>query len=155
MALTVLRYYRNKEYLINNSSFAASLRVVGGVMLLLVIGNLAQIAIWGGMFQLLGEYGNFNAAFYHSAVNFATLGYGDVVMSEKHKLLGPLESLNGILMIGVSHFSPDERPTKRHAPDAEGPGRAGRQLRKRWNPWAIGTFQPACFMLAAENPEFR
>ncbi|WP_419605985.1 hypothetical protein [Thiolapillus sp.] len=50
MALTVLRYYRNKEYLINNSSFAASLRVVGGVMLLLVIGNLAQIAVsapWG------------------------------------------------------------------------------------------------------------
>ncbi|WP_419605984.1 ion channel [Thiolapillus sp.] len=35
-------------------------------------------------------------------MNFATLGYGDVVMSEKHKLLGPLESLNGILMIGVS-----------------------------------------------------
>ena len=102
LVLLVLRYYRNKEYLINNSSFAASLRVVGGVMLLLVIGNLAQIAIWGGMFQLLGEYGNFNAAFYHSAVNFATLGYGDVVMSEKHKLLGPLESLNGILMIGVS-----------------------------------------------------
>ena len=103
LVLLVLRYYRNKEYLINNSSFAASLRVVGGVMLLLVIGNLAQIAIWGGMFQLLGGgFGNFNAAFYHSAVNFATLGYGDVVMSEKHKLLGPLESLNGILMIGVS-----------------------------------------------------
>jgi len=102
LVLLVLRYYRNKEYLINNSSFAASLRVVGGVMLLLVIGNLAQIAIWGGMFQFLGEFGNFNAAFYHSAVNFATLGYGDVVMSEKHKLLGPLESLNGILMIGVS-----------------------------------------------------
>jgi len=35
-------------------------------------------------------------------VNFATLGYGDIVMSEKHKLLGPLESINGVLMIGVS-----------------------------------------------------
>ena len=41
-------------------------------------------------------------AFYHSSVNFATLGYGDVVMSAKHKLLGPLEAVNGALMIGVS-----------------------------------------------------
>jgi hypothetical protein len=38
----------------------------------------------------------------HSAVNFATLGYGDVVMSAQHKLLGPLEAINGALMIGVS-----------------------------------------------------
>ena len=59
----VLRYHRNKEYLINNSSFAASLRVVGGVMLLLVIGNLAQIAIWGGMFQLLGGVWEFQRGF--------------------------------------------------------------------------------------------
>jgi hypothetical protein len=39
---------------------------------------------------------------YHSAVNFATLGYGDIVMSEKHRILGPMESINGVLMIGVS-----------------------------------------------------
>lgn len=40
--------------------------------------------------------------FYHSAVNFATLGYGDIVMSGNHKLLGPIEAINGVLMIGVS-----------------------------------------------------
>ena len=50
----------------------------------------------------LGEFEEFGAAFYHSAVNFATLGYGDVVMSEKHKILGPLQAVNGALMIGVS-----------------------------------------------------
>ena len=35
-------------------------------------------------------------------VNFATLGYGDIVMSERWRLLGPLEAANGILMFGVS-----------------------------------------------------
>jgi hypothetical protein len=35
-------------------------------------------------------------------VNFATLGYGDIVMSERWRLLGPLQSLNGVLMVGVS-----------------------------------------------------
>jgi hypothetical protein len=39
---------------------------------------------------------------YHSAVNFATLDYGDVVMSDQHKLLGPLEAVNGAIMFGVS-----------------------------------------------------
>ena len=35
-------------------------------------------------------------------MNFATLGYGDVVMSASHKLLGPMEAINGALMIGMS-----------------------------------------------------
>ena len=30
------------------------------------------------------------------------LGYGDIVMSERWRLLGPLEAANGILMFGVS-----------------------------------------------------
>ena len=54
------------------------------------------------MFYFLGEFDELSAAIYHSAVNFATLGYGDIVMSEKHRFLGPLEAINGVLMIGVS-----------------------------------------------------
>lgn len=97
-----LRYYARHEDLVNSPSFGSSLVVINGVMLLLVIGNLAQVAIWALLFQSLGEFQRFSAAFYHSAVNFATLGYGDIVMSDKHKLLGPIQAINGVLMIGVS-----------------------------------------------------
>ena len=100
--IAALRYYTRHEYLVDNPSFATSLIVITSVMLILVIGNLAQIAIWGFLFLLLGEFPQFSEAFYHSAVNFATLGYGDIVMSAEHKLLGPLEAINGVLMIGVS-----------------------------------------------------
>ena len=96
------RYYSARDYLIDSPSFFSSLVVVNVVMLLLVIGNLAQIAIWAMLFMMLGEFDQFGAAFYHSAVNFATLGYGDIVMSETHKLLGPLQAINGVLMIGVT-----------------------------------------------------
>ena len=41
-------------------------------------------------------------AYYHSAVNFTTLGYGDIVMSRQWRLLGPLEALNGSLMLGLA-----------------------------------------------------
>ena len=71
-------------------------------MLLMLLGNFLQMAIWAGLFRLLGEFSDFPTALYHSAVNFATLGYGDIVMSPRWRLLGPIEAANGILMFGVS-----------------------------------------------------
>ena len=41
-------------------------------------------------------------AFYHSAVNYTTLGYGDLLLTPSWRLLGPLEAANGALMFGVS-----------------------------------------------------
>jgi len=102
LLVKVIRYYYRNEYLLNNPSFLSSLSVIIGVMLLLVIGNLAQVAVWAALFRFLGEFQEFSESFYHSAVNFATLGYGDIVMSTEHKLLGPLEAINGVLMIGIS-----------------------------------------------------
>ncbi len=102
LLVVTIRYYLNRKHLVNNSSLWSSLAVLNGVMLLLVIGNLGQIAVWAFLFVLLDEFQQFSAAFYHSAVNFGSLGYGDIVMSDRHKLLGALEAINGVLMIGVS-----------------------------------------------------
>jgi len=101
LIVAAVRYYTRSDGRIR-ASFRASLAVISGVMLLLVVGNLAQVAIWALLFRVLGEFSEFGAAFYHSAVNFSTLGYGDVVMSAEHRLLGPLEAINGALMIGVT-----------------------------------------------------
>ena len=48
------------------------------------------------------EFSNFDAVFCHSAVNFTTLGYGDIVMSLRWRRLGPIEAMNGTLMSGLS-----------------------------------------------------
>ncbi|HET9024723.1 MAG TPA: ion channel [Burkholderiaceae bacterium] len=97
-----IRYYKGREHRLGAGSFWTTTGVITGVMMLLTAGNLAQIAVWALLFRLLGEFEQYGEAFYHSAVNFATLGYGDIVMSAHHKLLGPLEALNGALMIGAS-----------------------------------------------------
>lgn len=102
LLLTAVRYYKRNEHLVRNPSFLAGVAVTTGLMILLVVGNLGQIAVWASLFVHLGEFSRFADAFYHSAVNFATLGYGDVVMSPRYRLLGPLESVNGIVMIGIS-----------------------------------------------------
>ena len=76
-----------------------------GIITLVMLGNLAQIVIWGALFLWLGEFNTLQEAIYHSGVNFATLGYGDIVMSPQWKMLGPLEAVNGTLMIGLSGAS--------------------------------------------------
>ena len=72
------------------------------VMLIMLAGNIIQITLWAGLFFAFGEFKDFATAFYHSVVNFATLGYGDIVMSEKRRLLGALEAANGVLMFGLT-----------------------------------------------------
>jgi hypothetical protein len=82
--------------------FWRDVTVVAGTTLLALAAHLVEMAGWAVVFVLCGEFPQFAAAFYHSAVNYSSLGYGDVVMSGSWKLLGPLETADGMLMFGVS-----------------------------------------------------
>ena len=79
-----------------------NIRLLTVVMLILMLGNLLQIALWGALFLWLGEFTELSEAIYHSTVNYASLGYGDIVMSKRWKMLGPLEAVNGVLMLGMT-----------------------------------------------------
>ena len=87
-------------------SFRLTIPVVSllltAVLLIMLAGNLLQIALWAGVFILYGEFHDFATAFYHSTVNFSTLGYGDIVLSKERRLLSGLEALNGVLMLGLT-----------------------------------------------------
>ncbi len=65
------------------ASFWAGAAILGCALLAMLVSALAQIALWAGAFMLCGEFADFDDAFYHSAVNFTTLGYGDIVMSRR------------------------------------------------------------------------
>jgi hypothetical protein len=80
----------------------SNIRLLMAVMLILMLGNLLQISIWGALFLWLGKFIELSEAVYHSAVNYASLGYGDIVMSKNWKLPGPLEAVNGVLMCGMT-----------------------------------------------------
>lgn len=45
---------------------------------------------------------SWESAFYFSASSYVTVGYGDVVLPSRWRMLGPLESILGVLMCGVS-----------------------------------------------------
>jgi len=82
--------------------FWRDLAIVTGTALLALAAHLIEITAWAGVFDLCREFPSFAPAFYHSAVNYTSLGYGDVGMSSSWKLLGPLETADGMLMFGVS-----------------------------------------------------
>jgi hypothetical protein len=66
------------------------------------LGHLMEMGFWAALFMICGEFSDFGTAFYHSAVNYTSLGYGDLIMTPSWRLLGPLETANGTLLFGVS-----------------------------------------------------
>ncbi len=95
-----IRYYLRKSC--QSARAAHEAWPLFGVITILMLGTVLQIALWACLFWLLGEFPTLETAIYHSGVNFSTLGYGDLVMSAKWRLLGPLEAINGALMISLS-----------------------------------------------------
>ena len=86
----------------NFTGLSRNIYILSIVLLMLFIGHLVQVGIWAVLFVYLGEFGDFTTSFYHSMVNFASLGYGDIVMMDDWRLLGAIEACNGVLMFGLS-----------------------------------------------------
>ena len=84
------------------TSFAAQSRLLILVAAVTVLAHLAEIALWAGFFVWKEALATFELAFYFSAVTYATIGYGDVVLPEPWRLLAAMEGLTGILMCGWS-----------------------------------------------------
>ena len=89
------------KHLIKKSVFFAWTILIA-VLIVMFAGNLVQATLWSWMFVALGEFQDITTAFYHSLVNFTTLGYGDLVMTAERRLLGTLEAANGVFMLGLT-----------------------------------------------------
>lgn len=101
--MTVVKLVRHEKRLGRvGSSFWIDVGIVVVAVSCALIAHLVEIALWALLFMICGEFSAFGDAFNHSAVNYTTLGYGDVIMSPSWRLLGPLEAADGVLMFGVS-----------------------------------------------------
>ena len=102
VAFWCVRYYVRQARRMKPEDHAlVGIRPLLVAMVAMTLGTFVQISIWGVLFIVLGEFSELYEAIYHSAVNFASLGYGDIVMGKDWKLLGPLEAINGVLMLGM------------------------------------------------------
>jgi hypothetical protein len=82
--------------------FWKSIAVMAIVLSIMAAAHLAQIAVWAVAFLLCGQISTLETAVYLSAQSYTALGYGDVLLAEGWRLLGPLEAVNGLLFFGLS-----------------------------------------------------
>ena len=102
LSATVRFVRREKKLGRIGTSFWIDMGIVARALCYALVAHLVAVAVWAELFLLCGEFHEFGSAYYHSAVNYTTLGYGDVVMSPAWRLLGPLEAAAGMLMFGLS-----------------------------------------------------
>jgi voltage-gated potassium channel len=69
---------------------------------LLLLFHLVEALVWALFYLVIGTLPDLEAAAYFSLTSYTTVGYGDVVLPEPWRLLGPLESAVGVLMLGWS-----------------------------------------------------
>jgi voltage-gated potassium channel len=63
--------------------------------------HVLEILLWTTFYRWLC-FPLWESAFYFSAASYATVGYGDVVLPQMWRTLGPVESIIGVLMCGLS-----------------------------------------------------
>ena len=95
-------FFREKASGRAGGSALMDLLIVFRVSVLAFIAHFVEIGLWAALFMICGEFRHFGTALYHSAVNYSTLGYGDIVMSPSWIMLGPIEAVNGVMLFGVS-----------------------------------------------------
>lgn len=99
---TVHLFRREKQAGRAGSGTLIDISIIFRVNAFAAIAHAVEIVLWAWLFMLCGEFRYFGTALYHSAVNYSTLGYGDIVMSPAWRMLGPIEAANGALLFGVS-----------------------------------------------------
>jgi Ion channel len=64
--------------------------------------HVVEIWIWAVFFLFIEDIPTLETALYFSTSTFTTVGYGDLTLSENWRLLGSLESANGMILFGWS-----------------------------------------------------
>ena len=89
-------------------NFRAHESVVGQIaaIVFVVLGLVAihTVEIWSYaiLYYGLGALQHFEEALYFSTTSFTTIGYGDVVLDRKWRLLSAIEGANGLILFGWS-----------------------------------------------------
>ncbi len=70
-----------------------------GVILAL---HLTEIGLWAGVYAWRHWLPDWGSSLYFSAASYSTTGYGDVVLPRVWRLVGVMESITGVLLLGWS-----------------------------------------------------
>lgn len=61
-----------------------------------------EIWLYAAVYAVTGEIPDFEDALYFSTSTYATIGYGDLVLSRAWRIVSAIEGVNGIILLGWS-----------------------------------------------------
>ena len=64
--------------------------------------HLIEICIWATFYFLNNHFSDYETAIYFSLGTYSTIGYGDVLLPQRWRLLGGIEGISGVLLCGLS-----------------------------------------------------
>ena len=76
--------------------------VMSATVSFLMAAHFTEVLVWALAYAIVGAAPEGADLVYFAFVNFATLGYGDIVPVEGWRLLGPITAMNGALLFGWS-----------------------------------------------------
>ena len=79
-------------------------RAVLILIIVLALFTLHGIEIWlyAAVYLLIDAVQNLEAAVYYSTITYASIGFGDTEMARQWRLVGAIEGINGVLLLGWS-----------------------------------------------------
>ena len=72
------------------------------VFAIIILLHVVETIVWAGFYDLWGLFSDFETSWYFSLGSYTTIGYGDVVLPAKWRMLGGVEGINGVLLCGLS-----------------------------------------------------
>ena len=73
---------------------------ISELVIVMFLASLLETLVWAITYLALNAIEGLERALYFSMVTYTTLGYGDVVLVERWRLLSSFEAANGIIMFG-------------------------------------------------------
>ena len=64
--------------------------------------HVVETSLWAIFYYAQNLFTDFETSLYFSMTSFTTIGYGDVLLPRKWRLLGVIEGFSGVLLCGVS-----------------------------------------------------
>lgn len=64
--------------------------------------HLIETGIWAMFYFWNNHFPDYETALYFSLGTYSTIGYGDVVLPQRWRLLGGIEGISGVLLCGLS-----------------------------------------------------
>jgi voltage-gated potassium channel Kch len=93
---------RKREYFLQFATRRHYSLVIIAVFAGIILLHLAEATHWALFYYSRNLFSDFETSLYFSLVSFGTIGYGDVLLPQKWRLLGAIEGISGILLCGVS-----------------------------------------------------